>query len=133
MRLVLDTNVLLAAVLADGLCRELVRKRIQSHDLYASPPLLDELAGQLCQKFGQDPNEVPLFGAYRGRVTLVSAPPLPKPVCCDPDDDVVLATAVAAEADVVITGDQDLLVLGQHGGVRILSPRQFLEMLDRQA
>jgi putative PIN family toxin of toxin-antitoxin system len=132
VRLVLDTNVLLAAVLADGLCRDLVRKRIKPHDLFVSQALLDELAGQLREKFGQDAGEVPLLAAYQDRAALISAPPLPDPVCRDPDDDVVLSTAIAARADLIITGDQDLLVLGQYGGIRILSPRQFLEWLDRQ-
>jgi len=132
VRLVLDTNVLLAAVLADGLCRDLVRKRIGPHDLFTSQPLLDELAGQLREKFELDPDKVPLMTAYQERAALVSASPLPKPVCRDPDDDVVLATAMAAKADLIVTGDQDLLVLGQHAGIRILSPRQFLERLDRR-
>lgn len=132
MKLVLDTNVLLAAVLADGLCRDLVGKRIRAHELLTSTTLLDELAEQLRNRFKTDPHEVPLFTAYRERATLVSALPLPKPVCRDPDDDQVLATAVAGQADVIVTGDQDLLVLGQHDGIRILSPRQFLQMLDRQ-
>jgi len=132
VRLVLDTNVLLAAVLADGLCWDLVRKRVKLHELFVSQALVDELTGQLRDKFGQDPDEVPLVAAYQGRAALISAPALPNPVCRDPDDDVVLATAIAAKADLIITGDQDLLVLGQHAGIRILSPRQFLELLDRQ-
>jgi predicted nucleic acid-binding protein len=44
---------------------------------------------------------------------------------------VVLATALAGKADVIVTGDDDLLVLKQFRGIRILSPRQFLESLDR--
>ncbi|HRJ47231.1 MAG TPA: putative toxin-antitoxin system toxin component, PIN family [Opitutaceae bacterium] len=131
MRLVLDTNVLLAAVFADGLCRDLVRKRVTSHELCASPELLAELAAKLRDKFGVDPAEVPLYGAYRERVKLVHSPRLAKPVCRDPDDDQVLAAAMAAEAEIIVTGDQDLLVLKQHAGIRILSPRQFLELLDK--
>ena len=48
----------------------------------------------------------------------------------DPDDDMVLATAIAAQADVLISGDDDLLCLKSHQGIRILSPRRFLELLD---
>ncbi len=133
MRLVVDTNVLLAAVLADGLCRDLVRKRLRSHHLITSQALLDELAGQIGRRFALEPGEVPLLAAYRERATWVSAPPLPQPVCRDRDDDVVLTTAIAAKADAVVTGDHNLLVLGQHAGIRLLSPRQFLELLDREA
>ncbi|MBP9914187.1 MAG: putative toxin-antitoxin system toxin component, PIN family [Opitutaceae bacterium] len=132
MKLVLDTNVLLAAVLSDGLCRDLVRKRITAHELYSSQGLLEEFAEKLRSKFDSDPADTPFYGAYRDRVILVKALPLLAPVCRDPDDDLVLATAIAAQAEVIVTGDQDLLVLRQHEGVRILTPRQFLEMLDRQ-
>jgi putative PIN family toxin of toxin-antitoxin system len=132
VRLVLDTNVLLAAVLTDGLCRDLVKKRVTAHDLFTSPELLDELADQLREKFALDPNEIPLVAVYRERATSVPAPALPQPICRDSDDDQVLATAMAAKADVIVTGDQDLLVLGKYAGIRILSPRQWLEQLDRQ-
>jgi predicted nucleic acid-binding protein len=44
----------------------------------------------------------------------------------------VLATAVAGRADVILTGDDDLLVLGEYQGIRILSPRQFVELMDRR-
>jgi predicted nucleic acid-binding protein len=47
-------------------------------------------------------------------------------------DDKVLETAVAGQADIILTGDRDLLVLGQHDGIRILSPRQFVELMDRR-
>jgi predicted nucleic acid-binding protein len=59
--------------------------------------------------------------------------PLSSPVCRDADDDMVLATAVAGQAEVIVSGDADLLTLGAYEGIRILSPRQFVEMLDAQA
>ena len=55
---------------------------------------------------------------------------LSKPVCRDADDDVVLATALAAKADIIVTGDNDLLVLKEFHGIRILPPRQFMELLS---
>ena len=58
-------------------------------------------------------------------------PPLEKPVCRDPDDDWVLATAVAGQAEAIVTGDGDLLALGKYQGVAILTPRQFIERLAR--
>jgi len=129
VKLVLDTNVLLAAVLAPGLCRELLRKHTHSHVIYCSPALLEEFAEKLHHKLGFDPDTVPLFVAYRDRVKLVEAQPLPEPVSRDPDDDLVLATALAGQAEIIITGDKDLLVLKKHHGIRILSPRQFLDLL----
>ena len=49
----------------------------------------------------------------------------------DPDDDKSLATAVAGCADYIVTGDNDLLTLGEYEGIRIMTPRAFLELLDR--
>jgi len=52
---------------------------------------------------------------------------LAKAICRDPNDDMVLATAVPAKANLIITGDQDLLVLKPSEGIDIISPRRFLE------
>ena len=68
---------------------------------------------------------------YRERVILVEPVQLKKRVCRDPDDDVVLATAKAAGADAILTGDEDLLVLRSFEGIAIVSPRAFVESLDR--
>ena len=131
MRVVCDTNVLVAGVVADGLCRDLVKRRLLRVDLVTSPALLEELARTLRRKFDTDPAEVPLVKVYRERAVLVRPKELPSPVCRDLDDDRVLATAVAGQADIILTGDDDLLVLGDYNGIRILSPRQFVELMDR--
>jgi uncharacterized protein len=61
---------------------------------------------------------------------MVPDAPAPRVVPTDPKDDQIVAAAVAAKADYLITGDRrDLLPLGEHRGVRIISPRAFLEML----
>jgi len=61
---------------------------------------------------------------------LVTPDPSVRGVCRDPDDDPVIGTAVAATADYLVTGDGDLLALGEYQGVRIVSARQFLAVLD---
>lgn len=60
---------------------------------------------------------------------IIHATPLAKPVCRDPDDDDVLALALAAQADLFVSGDKDLLMLGQFEGTPILTARQALEQL----
>lgn len=132
MRLVLDTNVLLAAIVAEGVCHDLVSRRVRTHELVSSQVLLDELDEKLRHKFRRDPASVPLHAAYLQRVELVGPVPLPAPVCRDAEDDWVLATALAGRAEIIVTGDDDLLVLKSHQGIRILSPRGFLEFLDRR-
>ena len=133
MRLVLDTNVLIAALVADGLCRDLVRRRLENHVLISSQQRLDELRKKLEEKFKVMARNVPFLRAYAERVKLVQPVALPRGACRDRDDVVVLATAVAGRADCIITGDKDLLVLEEYDGVHILAPRHWLETQDRMS
>jgi predicted nucleic acid-binding protein len=60
---------------------------------------------------------------------VIDPPPLARPVCRDPDDDAVLALGIAAQADMIVSGDDDLLSLGNFEGIPILSPAQALHRL----
>ena len=64
---------------------------------------------------------------------FLDPPPLPQPICRDPDDDHVLAVAIAAQADFIVTGDQDLLVLKAVQGIPILTPAQALVRLEESS
>jgi uncharacterized protein len=64
---------------------------------------------------------------------IINPLPLPKPVSRDPDDDAILAVAIAARADLISSGDGDLLSLGQYGGIEIVSPSQAVAQLAIQA
>jgi putative PIN family toxin of toxin-antitoxin system len=132
VRVVLDTNVVIAAVVSDGLCRDLVRVRVLPHTIVTSEPLLRELRTTLRDKFREEPDELPLLFQLHEEAGIVRPVRLDERVCRDKDDDVVLATALAGKADVIVTGDDDLLVLKNFRGIEILSPRQFLEILDRR-
>jgi len=133
VRIVCDTNVLVAALVAEGLCRDIVKRRLTLHELFSSKGLLDELAATLRRKFRVAPGDVPFLRAYRERVEIVQPQKLKRAVCRDPDDDLVLATAAAANAHCILTGDDDLLVLKRFGGIAILSPRAFMDAMDRDA
>ena len=66
-----------------------------------------------------------------GKLGRLFTAPLPEigPVCRDPNDDHVIATALALNADVIVTGDKDLLTLSQYRSIRILTARAFLAEL----
>jgi putative PIN family toxin of toxin-antitoxin system len=130
VRVVLDANVVIAAVISEGLCRDLVRVRVLPHTLVTSEPLLRELRKTLRYKFREDPDELPLLFQLNEEAEIVTPPRLDECVCRDEDDDVVLATALTGKADVIVTSDEDLVVLKKFLGIRILPPRQFLELLD---
>jgi putative PIN family toxin of toxin-antitoxin system len=131
VRVVCDTNVLVAGLVADGLCRDIVKRRLLLVDLFTSAALLEELDLTLRSKFRIDAAELPLLRAYRERAGVVTPAKLTRAVCRNPDDDVVLETAKAASADCILTGDQDLLGLERFEDIAIVSPRAFVEMMDR--
>jgi putative PIN family toxin of toxin-antitoxin system len=133
VRIVVDTNVLIAGLVAEGLCRDIVKRRLQICEVVTSRPLLQELEEKLRVKFHVDPSTLPLLELYAQHAMIVDVVPLAQPVCRDPDDDVVLATALAGQVAAIVTGDGDLLVLQEFQGIKILSPRQFVSRLDEQA
>jgi uncharacterized protein len=132
VRIVVDTNVIIAGLVAEGICRDIVKRRLPACELFTSRALLDELAAKLQEKFGLDPNELPLLKIYEDEAAVIKPSKLSESVCRDEDDDEVLATALAAKAEIILTGDKDLLMLKEFQGVKILSPRQFAEWMDRE-
>jgi putative PIN family toxin of toxin-antitoxin system len=127
---VLDTNVVVAALVSEGLCREVVHRAVRMRILVSSRPLMDELEGTLKRKFTITPATAAFLRAFRQQVQLAEPHALQKPVCRDPDDDLVLSTALGAGATMIVTGDDDLLVLRSYSGIEIVPPRRFLEHLD---
>lgn len=126
MRLLLDTNVLVAAFVSHGMCAELLEYAAKRHILITSRPLLKEFQTVLTRKFKQPASEAAeAAGLLAMECFEVQPARLGRAVCRDPDDDVVLATAVAGGADAIITGDRDLLVLRRFHSVRIVSPSDF--------
>jgi putative PIN family toxin of toxin-antitoxin system len=126
VKLLLDTNVLVAALVARGVCSDLLEHCVRHHVVISSRPLLNELRDVLTRKFRQ--REVDVRNACRlfaETFTLVEPAALEPPACRDRDDDVVLATALAGECTAVVTGDQDLLILDPFRGVRVLAPSAF--------
>ena len=130
MRIVLDSNVLMAALGTHGLCEPLMGKCLEKCEVFVSEYLLEETARHLVDKFGFKSDEVAEAVAFlRAEALLVNPSPISADACRDPKDLPVLGTAQAAEADCLVTGDKDLLVLQRFGKPEILSPRQFYDKL----
>ncbi len=130
MTVVLDTNVLVATFATRGLCQSVLELCLDRHTMATSERLIQELLISLKRKIRLPVAVVSDVEAYLRSVThVVEAGPLPAPVCRDPDDDHVLAVSAAAGAEMIVTGDADLLVLQRYLGIEIVSPRSFW---DRQ-
>ena len=126
MKLLLDTNVLVAALVARGACGDLLEHCVRHHVVVSSRPLLDELRGVLIEKFHQRGIDVQAtVRLFEETFTLVVPDALESPACRDRDDDVVLATARAGECAAIVTGDQDLLILDPFQDIRVLAPSGF--------
>ena len=104
--------------------------------LVSSPALLAELAEVLGRsKFDailkrSNTSREKVLAEVRQLTEVIEPPPLSQPVCRDADDDEVLALAIAAQADLIVSGDNDLLVLQQFNGIPILNPAQAAAQLQ---
>lgn len=128
MKAVFDTNVLIAAFVSEGLCTKLLfRARQKDFRLILCPYILDELEDVLRRKFSASARE-----ARNARNLVIEASEniiVPHKsvtgVCRDPEDDHILGCAISSEADLLVTGDDDLLSLNSYEGIKILTPRAF--------
>ncbi len=128
MKAVFDTNVLLAAFLTEGVCEKLLARARKRHfDLITCPFILHEFERILAKKFPATKQEKETALALIAEATRDSVQPsrVPAGACRDKDDDNVLACAVEAAAEYLVTGDKDLLHMRTFKGIRIITPREF--------
>ena len=141
MRIVLDTNVALSALLWRGKPYWLLEAIRQRSDilLFSSPVLLAELTDVLSRPspakqlavIGKSAREV--LADYIEIVEVVEPQDVPRVVPSDADDDHVIAAAVTAQATLIVSGDSDLLSLGSHQGIDILSAAMAVEQIGGEA
>ena len=135
MRLVLDTKVVASAVMWGGVSRLLLQAgREKRVDLFTSAALLAELTDVLGRrKFDTNIAASTLtvdqpVDRYAALAALLRPTPTPRNAP-DPDDDLVIGTALAAKADWVVTGDKPLLSVAEYQGVRIVGVTQALQII----
>ncbi|MGH7710920.1 MAG: putative toxin-antitoxin system toxin component, PIN family [Vicinamibacterales bacterium] len=133
MRVFLDTNVLVSAFTTRGLCADLLRVVLTEHELVVGDVVLDELKRVLRARFGVPAERVDEVEVFLRTFTVVAAPrarSLTRRVR-DPADGAVLTSAELAGADLLVTGDNDLLTADLSSVVRIVTPRAFWDQLRR--
>lgn len=130
MRVFLDTNVLVAAFATRGLCADVLHTVIADHHLVLGDTVLSELARVQRSKFGL-PDEIveETLDFLRREATVTSASVDPDVILRDTDDLRVLGEALASGADLLVTGDHDLLDVSEKLPLPVLTPRAFWERL----
>ena len=129
MRLVLDTNVIISALLFDGAPERLVRAVLSSsHQLVISTFIINETSRILSDKFKIPPETVELLEQLLTEAEVVYFEPFLH-ILGDEPDNRVLETAVKGKAEYIVTGDKPLIALNEHSGVKIITVREFLKYL----
>lgn len=131
MKIVLDTNVLVAAFAAHGLCEAVYEVCLARHEIVLCDHILRELDRHLPRalKIGRD-HATQITSTVKARALVVEPALLPADACRDADDLPILGTLLAGKADCIVTGDKDLLALGTFHGKPILSPRGLHDLLS---
>lgn len=135
MRIVLDTNVVVSALLWQGPPTRLLQAgRQQRVELFTSVPLLAELTGILGRSKFDRKIAASMLGVDQvvdryAALTMLVRPVSVARVAPDPDDDVVIGTALAARADLIVTGDRALLTVSEYRGVRIVAVGAALQLV----
>ena len=130
MRITFDTNVLLAAFATRGLCEALFCVCVQANEIVVSEYILDELEEHLCGKIKMPAKQNrEIRKLLRETCEIVEPASIVVDGLRDKDDLPVLGTAVAGKVEALVTGDAELLGLGEIRGVPIVSPRQLYERL----
>jgi len=137
VRLVLDTNVVVSALVWGGRPYKLLQAATEGDiELFTSPALIDELrrvlarerlASRLAEQRTSVQRMIELYGELAISVSPLSTP---RAVPRDKDDDQVIAAAIAANADLVVSGDADLVSLGSFEGVVIVTTAEAVARVE---
>ena len=135
MRVFLDTNVLASAFGTRGMCADVLRIIVVEHELVTGEVVIEELGRTLSKKFGMPADKVRERERFlRGYHIEPKPSQLPTLNLSGRNDLIVIASAINAKAEILVTGDQEMLALRKKPqGLRIISPREFWNLAARTA
>ena len=126
MKVFLDTNVIASATATRGLCSDVFRTVFEFHDLIVSEHLFDELRRILRDKFGATPTMIAdVIWLLQQDTILAASKPFAEVRLKDPADIAIVSAAINGSADILVTGDKEILDLKSVDTLKIITPRQF--------
>ena len=137
LNVVFDSVIWVSAFITEeGLARALFSECVEKTNLYTAEEILQEIQRVLLEKehlrsrFAYDDIEVDEFiTALRNECSIISPLPEIRVIQRDPNDDIIIACAIAADAAYIVSRDRDLLDLGAYHGIQIVSPEVFMQIL----
>jgi putative PIN family toxin of toxin-antitoxin system len=132
VKVVFDTNVLIAAFLTEGLCSGLlIRARKQAFNLVLCDYIIQECEGILTKKFKLSSTDIATISDMVAEAAYEILHELhPIPCICPDTDDMIIACAGDATADYIVTGDEDLLIIKKYNDIQIINPRNFEALFE---
>lgn len=129
-RLVVDSNVWISALVFGGAPRQVFGVIVhEGLRLVVSAEILTEVRRVVGVKFPDFTDDVEaLVAVLQENLEVVSLGSITIEACRDPDDNRVLETAILGDAATIVSGDKDLLVLGDYEGVAIVTPQAWLAL-----
>lgn len=132
MKIVIDANVVIAAFATRGLCNEIFELCLVQHENFLCDTLIREIRNGLLKKIKVPEKAVENIVEFlESKTRKVKPSEVDRRICRDSKDIMVLGTAESIGADVILTGDKDLLILKTYKNTKIVTPRQFLELLKQ--
>ena len=132
LRIVLDSNVLVSALLGQGAPRQLLLILSREHTIVSSVQMLAELEDVLLRdKFQLTDGQIADYlSLIISGSTVLNVADYPNVIKTDPDDDVILASALEGETDYLVTGDKHLLLLKEYHKTKIITVKQMLALFE---
>lgn len=128
MKVVFDTNIFVSALtLPNGRAAQALHKIVEGEDSLAlSKQILDELLSVLARKFARDREELARVAVFLSDLGEIVEPAESITVLADEPDNRIVECALAADAQIIVTGDRAMLALGEYQGVRIVTLSAYL-------
>jgi len=129
MKVLVDTNVIVSGLIAKGACFEILEDLVYSHTPLITPYVLAECQEVLLHKFHlSKPTVKSLLYVVERYFKKGESSTKPLNVCRDPEDNQIFADALINKADIILSGDKDLLSIEKYEQIRIISPKDYWKL-----